>query len=119
MYLQGQGYRVISFSYDDVAQRPDHCISLLRLLFSQYEPSQAPVGVAQLTEKEVIRLALYLARPLRPIDVSKHFDVNHRTAIKWINSLCQKGWLHPMHSGSHEKVFQYELIRGVEKYIVG
>lgn len=91
VYLQGLGHRVISFSYDDIAQRPDHCISLLRLIFSQYEPSQAPVGKLALEEKEIIRLALSMPGSLRPVDVEKHLQCGHRTAIRGIHSLCQKG----------------------------
>jgi hypothetical protein len=53
-------------------------------------------------EKEVIRLAVKLARPIRPIDVEKHFAVNHRTAVNWLAALCAKGWLQPMRNGVGE-----------------
>lgn len=47
-FLHGMGYHVISFAYDDVEQQPDLCISLLRMILSQYLPDQAPVSRAQL-----------------------------------------------------------------------
>ncbi|MGO4275110.1 hypothetical protein AB4Z22_35640 [Paenibacillus sp. TAF58] len=38
LFLQALGFRVISFAYDDVSQRPDLCITLLRMLLSRYQP---------------------------------------------------------------------------------
>jgi hypothetical protein len=111
LFLQGISFRIYSFAYDDVASRPDLCISLLRLNLSQFQPSQAPVTRALLIEKEVIRLALSLTRYLRPIDVEKHFEVNHRTAVKWLKALVVKGWLRPIHHHPDSKVLQYELVR--------
>ncbi|MNY46886.1 hypothetical protein D3C86_1821090 [compost metagenome] len=34
-FLTAMGYQVISFSYDDVAHRPELCITLLRMLISR------------------------------------------------------------------------------------
>jgi hypothetical protein len=111
LYMQGIGYRIFSFAYDDVASRPDLCISLLRMNLSQFQPAQAPTSPALLIEKEVIRLALGLTRYLRPIDVVRHLDVNHRTAIKWLQSLVEKGWVRPVLRHPQSKVLEYEVIR--------
>ncbi|MCD9025889.1 hypothetical protein [Cohnella silvisoli] len=111
LFMQGIGYRIFSFAFDDVANRPDLCISLLRMNLSQYQPSQAPVSRAILIEKEVIRLALGLTRYIRPIDVEKHFEVNHRTAIKWLRSLVTKGWLRPVYRHPQSKILEYEVVR--------
>jgi hypothetical protein len=112
MFLQALGFRVVSFAYDDVANRPDTCIALLRMLLSRYRPSQPPINRAVLAEQEVIRLAVQFARPIRPIDVSQHFAINHRTAIRYLHALCTKGWLRPVISGKQTKITQYEFVRG-------
>jgi hypothetical protein len=111
LFLQALGFRVISLAYDDVAQRPDTCITLLRMLLSRYSPYQSPINQTILIEKEVIRLAMQLARPIRPIDVSQHFAINHRTAIRYLQVLCTKGWMHPLSTKQKIKVTQYELAR--------
>lgn len=110
-FIQGLGFRVISFAYDDVAHRPDLCITLLRILLSHYKPEQAPVDLATRTEKEVILLAFQLARPIRPKDVEEHLDVNFRTAVRYLQALCTKGWLRPLPCGKGIKVLQYGLVR--------
>ena len=40
LFLQAMGFRVISFAYDDVRDRPELCITLLRLFLSQFQPEQ-------------------------------------------------------------------------------
>jgi hypothetical protein len=146
LFLQSLGFRVVSFAYDDVAHRPVLCATLLRMLLGRYQAVAAPVGRSALMEKEVIRLAVQLARPIRPIDVEKHFAVSHRTAVSWLAALRAKGWLHPMRNatgegrqhgkessnkgntwcdtdgnckgkGSGGKVLRYELDRNVWDYI--
>ncbi|MDF2716481.1 MAG: hypothetical protein K0R28_3406 [Paenibacillus sp.] len=94
-FLHAMGYQVISFAYDDVEQRSDVCIALLRMVLSRYVPSQAPVSRALLAEKEIVRLAIQLARPIRPKDVERHFEIDHRTAVLMLQKLCAKGWLQP------------------------
>lgn len=49
-FLTGMGYQVVSFSYDDVAERPELCITLLRLLMSRYQTQTAPLGANKLIE---------------------------------------------------------------------
>lgn len=110
MFLQGLGFRVVSFAYDDVAQRPELCITLLRMLLSRYLPGRAPVDTRTLAEREVILLAFRLASPLRPKDVEAQLGVNHRAAVRHLHSLCAKGWLKPL-VGRGSRVCRYALIR--------
>lgn len=90
-FLLALGFRVVSFAYDDVEQRPELCRSMLRLLLGTYEPARAPASRALLAEKEIIRLAFRKAEPLRPIDVSRHFEVDSKTAIKMLHRLRRDG----------------------------
>lgn len=116
-FLHAMGYQVISFAYDDVEQRPDLCINLLRMVISRYHPENAPVSRGLLAEKEVIRLAIMLVRPIRPVDVKQHFEVDHKTAVLMLQRLTEKGWLKPLYRGKGERVICYELVRGALNYL--
>src|SRR5690554_854453 len=113
LFMQITGFRIISFTYDDVSTRPELCITLLRSLLSRYHPEISPITKVALTEKEIIRLAIYLARPIRPVDVVKHLAVNRRTAVSILQSLCTKGWMLPLQRGQGARVLYYELVHGV------
>lgn len=117
IFLQALGFRVVSFAYDDVAHRPELCITLLRMLLSRYQSAPSPTNRAILAEKEVIRLLYQLARPIRPVDVKKHFAINHRTAVRLLQSLRTKGWLTPISRTAGGKIVQYELARGVMDFV--
>ncbi|WP_326061594.1 hypothetical protein [Paenibacillus anseongense] len=86
-FLHAMDFHVISFAYDDIEQRPDLCITLLRMMLSKYQPSHPPVSRAQLAEKEVIRLAIEQSRSLRP-----------------------------SYGGSRERIVRYELAREAIDY---
>lgn len=110
-FLSALGFQVISFAYDDVARRPELCITLLRMVISRYQPESSPVRLDHVAEKEVIRLACMLARPLRPIDVKTHLSINPRTAVRTLQSLCTKGWFSPVTGSEGKHVVRYELNR--------
>ncbi|GGH32923.1 hypothetical protein [Paenibacillus segetis] len=112
LFLQCVGYRVISFAYDDVSERPELCRSLLQMLFNRYVAQDQPTQCSTIIENEVIRLALAQALPLTPKKVANHFDINYRTAVRLLHSLCTKGWLSPITSGAGERIHRYELQRG-------
>lgn len=115
-FLHAMGYQVISFAYDDVEQRPDLCITLLRMVLSRYQSDRTPISHALLAEKEIIRLAIQLAQPIRPKDVQIHFGIDHKTAVQWLKKLCTKGWMLPSLRGKGERVVRYELAGGVLDY---
>jgi len=78
-FLNAIGFQVISFSYDDISQRPELCTALLRMVMSRYHPHSSPDNPLSLAEQEVMRLSCRLARPLRPIEVQEHLHLSHRT----------------------------------------
>ncbi len=108
-FLTAMGFQVISFAYDDVAHHPELCIMLLRMVLSRYHPLASPAILKDVTEREIIRLACKLARPLRPVDLEAHLSVNHRTAVRNLQSLCAKGWLIPASGAAGKRVMRYEL----------
>lgn len=115
-FLYAMGYHVISFSYDDVERHPELCITMLRMVMSRHQAEQAPVSRALLAEKEIIRLAIQLAQPIRPKDVEQHFEINHRTAVLMLQKLAAKGWLLPSSRGKKERIVRYELARECLEY---
>jgi very-short-patch-repair endonuclease len=108
-FLSALGFQVISFAFDDVAHRPELCITLLRMVISRYQSQSSPVKLSNVLEREIIRLACRLARPLRPIDVEKHLSINHRYAVRMLQSLCSKGWFAAAAGASGQHVVRYEL----------
>lgn len=119
LFLQGMGYRLASSAYDDVEGRPELVITLLRLLLSQFQADVLPVKLNELTEKEIIRLAIRLARPFRPVDATRHLGINYRTTMKHINSLIAKGWIKPVVSGAGERIVWYALAKDGLAFYLG
>ncbi|MDR6553313.1 DUF559 domain-containing protein [Paenibacillus qinlingensis] len=110
-FLAAMGYQVISFSYDDVVSRPEVCITLLRMFISRYQAIPSPVSLGTVMEREIVRLAYTLAQPLRPKDVEAHLNINHRTAVQCLQSLCTQGWLTPLAGAGGRHVVRYELMQ--------
>ncbi|WP_018757639.1 DUF559 domain-containing protein [Paenibacillus terrigena] len=108
-FLQAMGYRIISFAYDDVADRPELCITLLRMVMSRYHSIGESDGLASRDEREAMRLAYQMAQPLRPKDIETHLCLGHRTAVRLLQELCTKGYLTPIHSGNGVRVTKYGL----------
>jgi hypothetical protein len=108
-FLSGMGFQVISFAYDDVAYRPELCMTLLRIVLSRYQPASSPVSLNSVAEREIIRFACTLARPVRPIDVENHLGMNHRTAVRTLQSLCTKGLFVAVTGELGKYAVRYEL----------
>lgn len=103
------GYQVVSFAYDDVEQRPELCLALLRMLLARYQPELSPLSGGTWEEKEIVRLAVQLARPIRPQDVKDYFQMDYRKAKRLLTTLCAKGWLAPAQRGQGIRIVKYEL----------
>ncbi|MCY9697302.1 DUF559 domain-containing protein [Paenibacillus alginolyticus] len=110
-FLSAMGFQIISFAYDDVAHRPELCITLLRMLLSRYQSQSSPASSSSVSEREIVRLVCRLARPLRPIDVVTHLGINHRTAVRTLQSLCTKGWFSAVTGAAGKNIVRYELQR--------
>ncbi len=108
-FLTAAGYQVISFSYDDVAHNPEQCITLLRMVLNRYQAIATPIAIDTLVEREIIRLACMLVRPLRPIDVKRHLGIDHRTVVRALQSLCAKAWFHPIMGEEGKYTVSYQL----------
>lgn len=116
-FLTAMGYQVISFSYDDVANKPGLCVTLLRMVLSRYHAQGSEPHSLSLSEKELIKLACQLARPLRPIDAQIHLRINHRTAVRTLQCLCMKSLFSSIAGASGQKIVRYELQRSALQYL--
>lgn len=112
LFIQTLGFRIISFAYDDVKERPDTCIFMLRMLLSRYKPSEEKLSKAKLAEKEVVVLALTRSNLIRPKDVEDHLNMTHRSAVKLLRSLVDQRKFEMVLSGKGEKVRYYRLNEG-------
>ena len=108
-FLTGMGFQVISFAFDDVAYRPELCIALLRLVLSRYQPVASPVNLSCVLEREIIRFAFTHGRPLRPIDIENHLGINHRTAVRTLQTLCASGIFEAETRESGKYVVRYHI----------
>ncbi|MNO47120.1 hypothetical protein D3C76_374260 [compost metagenome] len=109
-FLTGMGWRMLHFSFDDIQQRPEVCRMLLQLALAPYLAKKAVVKDILSPEKEVLRLAWQLGQPIRPKDVSGHFQINFRTARKLLQSLSAKGLLEPIAGGRGVRYYEVKPI---------
>lgn len=109
LYLQASGFRVISFAYDDVMERPDTCIFLLRMLLGRFKPSEKSIDLSLLAKREIILLSQTKSPGIRPIDVEKHLSMNHRQAVNLLQSLVSDGILETIKTGNGQRVRYYQL----------
>ncbi|REE57426.1 hypothetical protein A8990_1554 [Paenibacillus taihuensis] len=116
LFLQSLGYRIISFAYDDVANRGDVCVLLLRMLFSRYEPSSSHQPLVRLAETEIVRLASSQVKPVRPLDVKRHLNINYRSANRYLTNLVSNGWLKPIPGASGKRTIGYRLTQQAMNY---
>ncbi|WP_339255982.1 hypothetical protein [Paenibacillus sp. FSL P2-0136] len=107
-FLTGMGWKMLHFSFDDIQQRPEVCRMLLQLALAPYLARSRVAGEQLLSgEKDVLRLAWQMGRPLRPKDVTDYFEINFRTARKLLSVLSEKGLLQPVAGG--RGIRSYEL----------
>ncbi|MUT65091.1 endonuclease domain-containing protein [Paenibacillus sp. NEAU-GSW1] len=84
-HLVLDGWTVMRFSYDDVNEKPKTCIQQLQQLIGiwRMDKDQEECAIVDyLLECEVIRLALHIGKPIKPILVQQHLQISkHRTKL--------------------------------------
>ncbi len=111
-YLVAMGWHVLRFSYDEVQDQPENCRHMLQLLMGKFLGEERVTSKADLLQKELIRLAVRLVRPITPKDAADHFQMDVRTARNLLHQMVEKGWMKP--SGTTRRIRKYELNRKVE-----
>ncbi|MCY9661513.1 hypothetical protein P5G65_20450 [Paenibacillus chondroitinus] len=109
-FLTALGWKMMHFSFDDIQSRPEICRMLLQMVVGPCTLRNDAAAPVPVMEKEVLRLAWMLGRAIRPQDVIQLFDVDFRTARKWLRGLVEKGCLSPMTTGN--SVRSYEVKEG-------
>lgn len=108
-FLTAMGWTMIHFSFDDVQQRPELCRMLLQMAVGPYLLRTRTSLSLSPDEKEVMRLAWSLGRPIRPRDIIECSQVNYRTARKRLHGLVEKNLLRPIIR--KEYTCSYELVK--------
>ncbi|NIK78830.1 DNA-binding CsgD family transcriptional regulator [Paenibacillus castaneae] len=112
-FLQALGYRVVAIPYDDLEEQPQLIITLLKSLLSPYLANESQGQAYTRLEKEVLLLAARSAKSIRPSQIQRELMINHRTAVRSLTGLCEKGKLKPIVSIKSGRVMQYEYVRSI------
>lgn len=110
-FLTGMGWRMLHFSFDDIQRRPEVCRMLLQMVLAPYLTRRTAAEDLLSDEKDVLRLAWRIARPLRPKDVTDYFHINFRTARKLLIALSEKGLLTPVISKDRVRYYEVSPMR--------
>lgn len=108
-FLTVLGFQVISMAYDDVRQHPEQCVTLLRMVLSRFLPKEGNSGGLTVREREIVRLACCLGGRVRPADAKAQLGLNHRTVVRTLKLLCEKGLLMPEGAPERKRVVCYQL----------
>jgi hypothetical protein len=110
-FLQILGFRVVSIPYDNLESEPMLSINLLKSLLSPYMAASLRDQRYTRLERDTLSIALRMSKPVRPVDLVKELEINRRTAVLCLQSLCKKGKFRPILSGNETKVNRYEFVR--------
>ncbi len=103
------GWKLLRFSFDDIKDNPRFCQQKLQQFMGRWLGTETYDLGASYTEKEVIRLAIKLARPFTPGDVCAHFGIENKTARKWLQQMVNKKWLKPASGSTRVRSYELEL----------
>jgi hypothetical protein len=110
-FLQILGFRVVSIPYDDLDSEPSLTINLLKSLLSPYMAASLRDQRYTRLERDALSIILRLGKPVRPLDLINELEINRRTAVVCLKSLCEKGKLRPILSCRETRVYRYEFVR--------
>lgn len=116
-FLTALGFQVVALAYDDVQQRPEQCITLLRMVLSRFLPKDGHSGGLTVRERELVRLACCLGGRLRPMDASEQLGLNHRTVVRTLKALCEKGLFTAEGGAEGKRVVRYRLLPRAVGYL--
>ncbi|GLX68270.1 DNA-binding response regulator [Paenibacillus glycanilyticus] len=102
-HLVIDGWDVLRFSYDDVKDKPRICIQTLQQYFGSRlgRPRTDEVSADEILEAEILKYAMRLGRPLRPIDVRAHLQIGEKRTRTLLHSMLANNKL--LKHGSGEK----------------
>lgn len=108
---------ILRFAYDEIEQHPRRCQrTIQQYMGSRFASNLNGAGESpriKAIEREIIRLARGLPRPLTPTDVGQHLDVSRPTVYRHLRKLVSRGVLIPA-SGT-ARIRTYRLADGVSE----
>ncbi|MBH5320135.1 hypothetical protein I6N90_20225 [Paenibacillus sp. GSMTC-2017] len=113
IFLQVLGYRVVSVPFDELEEKPQFIVSLLQSLIAPYWGAGTFEQSLSLLEREVLLAAVRSGKSIRPMDLIREFQIDGRTAVKYLKMLCDKGKLRPIVAGKGVRIVRYEPIRSI------
>ncbi|MNP55117.1 hypothetical protein D3C76_1497320 [compost metagenome] len=116
-FLTALGFQVVSLAYDDVQQRPEQCIALLRMVLSRFLPKDDHSGSLTVRERELVRLACCLGGRVRPTDAAEQLGLNHRTIVQTLRALCERGLFSAEGGAEGKRVVRYKLLPRAVSYL--
>jgi hypothetical protein len=102
------GWKVLRFAYDDVAEKPCKCQQMLQQLFGRWLNSTVGMPALSPEEKELLLLAVRRQMPITLADASKQLMKAEKAARAVLRSLVAKQMLAPV--GGTKRVHAYRLI---------
>jgi hypothetical protein len=104
------GYKYVPFSWDEMEKRSDACRRSVYELLGRFS-STAGMALKELTvsEREVLRYALRLNRPLRLQDACFCLQMRPDATIRVLRKLMEKQMIMPINKGTqrhHEYVLE-------------
>lgn len=95
------GWKILRFSFDDVKARPRMCEQMLQQFMGRFLGWDASTDVKpSYVEKEVIRFALSLNRPLTPHDVCEILSIKKAKARQMLKTMLEKSLIQAVGNGS-------------------
>lgn len=96
MHLVNDGWIIVRISLDDIQERPRLWQALLQqLIGSLFGDHDSATSHLSTRERDILRLALRLERPIKLADVREGLQCGYDTARKQIRLLEEKKWLRP------------------------
>lgn len=100
-HLVIHGWTILRFSYDDVKDKPMMCIQMLQQFIGSRLPENfVQFSAAELLQNDILRLAVQIGRPLRPIDVRNHLRIGRDKVDSLLRCLLDSGRIIPGGKGT-------------------
>ena len=101
------GWKVVRFSVDRIRDQPRACMRRIEHIIGCYLADVERLKGLMLEEREIVRMAIRLARPIEVNDARACLAVTDKTARKWLKSLVLKKMLVP--AADLQRVHAYRL----------
>ncbi|WP_123039546.1 helix-turn-helix domain-containing protein [Cohnella candidum] len=107
-HLVIDGWMVLRFSYDDIAERPRQCQQILQQLIGKWADADKKVKLSPM-ETALMRLASGSAGMLTPAMASAELGLHRTTVVRHLQSLVEKGLVAPVDPLS-KRVARYRVV---------